>query len=90
MKNALILITGLVLPVWGLTLHKRDNPAVVQMDIQRKDIVDPVARDQARRKRATVNQALDNEVSMKYYLGTSRGIRAIIYRHLYTQGMHKV
>ena len=65
MKNALILLVGLV-PVWGLTLHHRDNPAVVQMDIQRKDVADPVARDQARRKRATVSQALDNEVSMIY------------------------
>lgn len=65
MKNAwILLVTGLVLPVWGITLHRRDNPAVVQMDIQRKDVLDPVARDQARRKRSTVSSALDNEVHM--------------------------
>lgn len=61
MKNAWILLATLV-PVWGLTLHKRENPAVVQMDIQRKDVVDPVARDQTRRKRSTITQTLDNEV----------------------------
>jgi hypothetical protein len=61
MKNAWILLATLV-PAWGLTLHQRENPAVVQMDIQRKDVVDPVARDQARRKRSTISQTLDNEV----------------------------
>ncbi|CDM37633.1 hypothetical protein DTO013E5_7594 [Penicillium roqueforti] len=67
MKNAwVLLVTGLALPVWGLTLHRRDNPAVVQMDIQRKDILDPVARDQARRKRSTVSQALDNEETLYF------------------------
>ena len=62
MKHAWILLVSMVLPVWGLTLHRRDNPAVVQMDIQRKDVLDPIARDRARRKRSTVSQPLDNEV----------------------------
>lgn len=61
MKNAWILLATLA-PAWGLTLHQRENPAVVQMDIQRKDVVNPVARDQARRKRSTISQTLDNEV----------------------------
>lgn len=60
MKHAWILLVGIV-PAWGLTLHQRDNPAVVQMDIQRKDILDPITRDR-RRKRSTVRQPLDNEV----------------------------
>lgn len=69
MKNAwILLVTGLVMPVWGITLHRRDNPAVVQMDIQRKDVLDPVARDRVRRKRSTVSQALDNEVHMIIYI----------------------
>ena len=67
MKHSWILLaTGLVMPVWGITLHRRENPAVVQMDIQRNDISNPVARDQARRKRSTVSQALDNEVHISY------------------------
>ena len=46
-----------------LTLHRRDVPSVVPLDIQRKDIPDPVHRDRMRRKRdQTVGQKLDNEV----------------------------
>ncbi|QQK45490.1 putative aspartic-type endopeptidase opsB [Penicillium digitatum] len=66
MKNTwILLVTGLVMPVWGITLHRRDNPAVVQMDIQRKDVLDPVARDRAR-KRSTVSQALVNEETLYF------------------------
>ncbi|KAJ5972671.1 uncharacterized protein N7479_002589 [Penicillium vulpinum] len=83
MKNAWILLaTGLALPTWGITLHRRDNPAVVQMDIQRKDVPDPVARDQARRKRSTVSQALDNEETLYFCnvtLGTPKqGLRLVL------------
>jgi hypothetical protein len=60
MKHTWILLASLV-PAWGLTLHQRDNPAVVKMDIQRKD-VDPVTRDRRRKRSSTVTQSLDNEV----------------------------
>jgi hypothetical protein len=50
------------MPAWGLSLYQRDNPAVVQMDIQRKDVVDPVTRDRRRKRSSTVTQSLDNEV----------------------------
>ncbi|KGO63681.1 Peptidase A1 [Penicillium italicum] len=60
------------MPVWGITLHRRDNPAVVQMDIQRKNVLDPVARDRARRKRSTVSQALDNEETL-YFCNVTLG-----------------
>lgn len=47
----------------ALTLHRRDLPAVVSLDIKRNNAVDPVARDRMRRKRdKTVEQNLDNEV----------------------------
>lgn len=47
----------------ALTLHRRDVPSVVPLDIQRKDVADPAGRDQSRRKRdQTVGQSLDNEV----------------------------
>jgi hypothetical protein len=64
MRNSWLLWgASLALPALGLTLHERDVPAVIGMDIQRKDVVDPAARDRVRRKRdKTVGQTLDNEV----------------------------
>lgn len=49
----------------AITLQKRENPRVASLGIHRKDVADPVARDQARRlrlrKRAgTVSETLDN------------------------------
>ncbi|KAJ5470875.1 hypothetical protein N7530_008232 [Penicillium desertorum] len=70
MKHAWILLVGMV-PAWGLTLHRRDNPAVVQMDIQRKDVLDPITRDR-RRKRSTVSQPLDNEETL-YFCNVTLG-----------------
>ncbi|KAJ6159806.1 hypothetical protein N7497_004343 [Penicillium chrysogenum] len=70
MKHAWILLVGLV-PAWGLALHRRDNPAVVQMDIQRKDVLDPITRDR-RRKRSTVRQPLDNEETL-YFCNVTLG-----------------
>ncbi|CAG8937395.1 unnamed protein product [Penicillium salamii] len=64
MRNVWILLAAV--PVWGITLHQRENPAVVQMDIQRNEIADPVARDQARRKRSTISQTLDNEETLYF------------------------
>lgn len=66
MRSSLFLLsTALALPTLGrLTLYKREIPSVVSLDIQRKDVADPVARDRWRRKRDTsvVSQQLDNEV----------------------------
>ncbi|KAJ5719575.1 hypothetical protein N7493_007153 [Penicillium malachiteum] len=63
MKSSLLSLATLALPALGeLILHKRDVPAVVGFDIKRKDIPNPIARDQARRKRAdTVSVTLQNE-----------------------------
>lgn len=47
----------------ALELSKRDVPAVVGLDIQRKYVSNPVTRDRIRRKRdKTVSETLDNEV----------------------------
>lgn len=47
-----------------LTLHQRDVPAVVSLDIKRSIVSDPVVRDRVRRKRdKTISQTLDNAVS---------------------------
>lgn len=63
MKNSIILLAALALPALGLNLHKREVPAVVGFDIKRREVTNPVARDQARRKRADVVSAkLENLV----------------------------
>jgi hypothetical protein len=63
-----------------LTLHQRDVPAVVSLDIKRSISSDPVARDRVRRKRdKTVGQALDNEVSNVPRKLTFRFIGRIIF-----------
>lgn len=63
MKSTLLLLAAALPALGRLTLHQRDVPSVVNLDIQRKDVADPVARDRMRRKRdKTINQVLDNEV----------------------------
>lgn len=46
----------------ALQLVKRDFPAVVGLDIQRRNVLDPVKRDLLKRA-GTVSETLDNEVS---------------------------
>lgn len=60
----LLLGTSLVSPgAAALTLQRRDAPAVVALNIGRKDVDDPVARDRLRRRNEQiVRQGLDNEV----------------------------
>ena len=60
----LFLAVDLLIPrAHALTLHRRETPSIVTLDIQRKDILDPAGRDRVRRKRDnTVGQRLDNEV----------------------------
>ncbi|KAK1149965.1 hypothetical protein N8T08_003521 [Aspergillus melleus] len=51
----------------ALILHRRENPSIAALDIQRKEVLDPVARDQTRRKRdKTVSQKLDNEQTLYF------------------------
>ncbi|KAI9741821.1 MAG: hypothetical protein M1834_000207 [Cirrosporium novae-zelandiae] len=69
MKNRLlILATGAVLVASSQAIHlrQRDNPAVVGLDIERKPISNPLARDQRRRKRDTISETLDNEETLYY------------------------
>lgn len=46
----------------AISLHKRDTPTVVSLDITRTHVSDPVARD-LRRRSMTVLESLENEVS---------------------------
>lgn len=52
----------------AISLAKRDAPAVVKFDIGRRNVTNPVARDNARRKKRsnTVNETLDNAVSYSH------------------------
>ncbi|KAL4801741.1 aspartic peptidase domain-containing protein [Aspergillus unguis] len=54
---------------WGasLVLRQSESPAVVELNIHRNQVPDPVARDRARRKRdKTVLQTLDNEETLYF------------------------
>lgn len=51
----------------SLVLRQSGLPAVVELNIRRNDILDPIARDQTRRKRdKTVSQLIDNEETLYF------------------------
>lgn len=64
---SLLLLASLIFPSGeALWLRKRDVPAVVGLDIQRRHVSDPAGRDRMRRKRGkVVSQSLDNEVRLQ-------------------------
>ncbi|EKG19258.1 Peptidase A1 [Macrophomina phaseolina MS6] len=77
---ALTLATGLISLTEAIQLAKRTNaaPRVVGVDIQRREVANPVARDQARRrrrKRDTIQATLDNEETL-YFANASLGTPA--------------
>jgi len=53
-------------------LVQRENPSVISLDIQRRHIVNPVARDRLRRRQKTVQQTLDNLETL-YFANASLG-----------------
>ncbi|KAH1979617.1 hypothetical protein KXW88_007074 [Aspergillus fumigatus] len=56
-----------------LTLHQRDVPAVVSLDIKRSIVSDPVVRDRVRRKRdKAIGQTLDNAETL-YFCNVTLG-----------------
>ncbi|KAK7711674.1 hypothetical protein SLS57_007967 [Botryosphaeria dothidea] len=76
---ALTLATGLISLTEAIQLAKRTNsaPRVVGAEIQRREVTDPVTRDQARRrkKRDSVQATLDNEETL-YFANASLGTPA--------------
>ncbi|GAE00272.1 hypothetical protein ATEG_05628 [Paecilomyces variotii No. 5] len=69
----LCLAASLASSVDALELRQRAVPAVVGLDIQRREIPDPVTRDNIRRKRdKTVTEVLDNEQTL-YFANISLG-----------------
>lgn len=57
----------------ALSLAKRDVPAVVHADIQRRQpTLDPIARDRLRKRQGTVQANLDNQQTL-YYINATLG-----------------
>lgn len=73
MKYCTLLATQLVSSVAAVTLAPRDNPRVVKLDTQRRNVANPIAHDQLRRRQdKTVQQTLDN-LALLYYANASLG-----------------
>jgi hypothetical protein len=60
MKSSIYLAAQLVSSVAALKLVPRENPRAVGLDIQRRNVPNPIAHDQMRRRANTVQQTLDN------------------------------
>jgi len=58
--------------VAALRLAARDNPRVLGLDIQRRNVVNPVAHDALRRRQKTVQETLDNLETL-YFANASLG-----------------
>ncbi|KAL4926541.1 pepsin-like aspartic protease [Aspergillus undulatus] len=67
-RFGVVLSTLLFTQCWGGPLIRQNNsPTVVELDLHRNEIPDPVARDQARRKRdKAVSQLIDNEETLYF------------------------
>ncbi|KND92398.1 putative aspartic-type endopeptidase opsB [Tolypocladium ophioglossoides CBS 100239] len=76
MKSPALLL-ALCAAAQGLSLHQpRDgHPRVLQLDLQRNHIPNPVAHDRLRRRSGTVNGTLDNMQTL-YFLNVSMGTPA--------------
>ncbi|KAF2182738.1 acid protease [Zopfia rhizophila CBS 207.26] len=56
----------------ALNLVQRENPKVLSLDIQRRHVTNPVARDRLRRRQNTIQQTLDNLETL-YFANASLG-----------------
>lgn len=67
------LVSALLASATGaLELAPRENPKVVLLETQRRQVVNPVAHDQLRRRQKTVQQTLDNLETL-YFANASLG-----------------
>ncbi|KAH6642809.1 aspartic peptidase domain-containing protein [Boeremia exigua] len=71
MKISIFFAAQLVSSAAALELAARENPRVVGLDIQRRNVPDPVARD-LRRRQSTVQQTLDNLETL-YFANATMG-----------------
>ncbi|KAF2002972.1 acid protease [Amniculicola lignicola CBS 123094] len=70
--STLALASQVVSSVTAFNLVQRDNPRVLGLDIQRRHVTNPVARDRLRRRQKTVQQTLDNLETL-YFANASLG-----------------
>ncbi|KAL1607515.1 hypothetical protein SLS59_002483 [Nothophoma quercina] len=79
MKYSTFLAAQLASSAAALKLAPRENPRVVGLDIQRRDVANPVAHDQLRRRASTVQQTLDNLETL-YFANATLGTPAQSFR----------
>jgi len=72
MKYTTFLVAQLATSAAALKLVARENPAVVQLDTQRRNVVNPIAHDRLRRRQNVVQQTLDNLETL-YFANVSMG-----------------
>jgi len=79
MKFSTYLAATLVSSAAAVKLVPRENPRVAHIEIQRREISNPVAHDRLRRRQKTVQQVLDN-VETLYFANASLGTPAQNFR----------
>ncbi|KZM24579.1 uncharacterized protein EKO05_0008605 [Ascochyta rabiei] len=79
MKYSTFLAAHLVSSAAALKLAPRQNPRAVGLDIQRRNVVDPVAHDRLRRRQKTVQETLDNLETL-YFANATLGTPEQIFR----------
>ncbi|CAN9357007.1 unnamed protein product [Alternaria sp. RS040] len=72
MKYSTFLAAQLASSAAAVRLAPRENPRVVRLDTQRRNIVNPVAHDQLRRRQNVVQETLDNLETL-YFANASLG-----------------
>ncbi|KAF2711187.1 acid protease [Pleomassaria siparia CBS 279.74] len=73
--STVALVAQLISSTAAFHLVQRENPRVLGLDIQRRSVVNPVARDRLRRRQKTVQQTLDNLETL-YFANASLGTPA--------------
>ncbi|KAF2471309.1 candidapepsin-4 precursor [Lindgomyces ingoldianus] len=71
-SSTLALAAQLLSSVAAFNLVQRENPRVLNLDIQRRHVINPVARDRLRRRQKTVQETLDNLETL-YFANASLG-----------------
>ena len=70
--STLALAASTIIGAEAITLQKRSNgaPKVVEYEIERKHVANPVTRDRLRRRQNTISETLDNELTLYFANGS--------------------
>ena len=79
--STLALAATTIIGAEAINLQKRSNgaPKVVEYEIERKTVVDPLKRDRLRKRQNTISEELDNEQTL-YFANASIGTPAQNFR----------